>query len=105
MVNYLVDREFLIIRRALRHHPHLGAPFALVVLWVAPQHAHRTASTSLRTRENVDGGRLTGTVRTEKGKHLPTFHLQIDVVDRHETPVCFSQSTNGDGTRHCMSSF
>ena len=105
VVDDLVDREFLIIRRSLRHHPHLDTPLAFVVLGVASQHAHRTAGAPLRAREDVDGGRLAGAVGPQEGEYLSGFHLQVDIVDRHETPVCFPQSADGDGTRHHRSSF
>ena len=55
------------------------------------QHADLAVGALPEPLQDLDGGRLAGTVGTQEGEDLAAVHLQVDTADRFAAPVTLDQ--------------
>ena len=61
---------------------------------VLTKHRHRTAVTDPMTLENLDGGRLTGSIGSEQSEHLARFDRKIHAINGAHVPVMLDEPLN-----------
>lgn len=64
------------------------------MLWVNPEDADVSAGAGERPLEDLDGGRLAGTIGTQERGHLGAFGMQIDSRDGFDVAVGLVQAAN-----------
>ena len=79
------------------------------VAWVATEHHQSPAGAMEKTKNHLDRGRLTGSVRPEQTKNLVTIDVEVDPVDRFrrraqpEIGECLGQADRVNNALTCRS--
>src|SRR5262249_44641422 len=78
----LADPQFVELTRALQHDADPSPPVAIGLRRVDSEHAYHAGVTAAVPFEDLHGGRLARSVRTEQCEHLAPAHLEIEAIDR-----------------------
>src|SRR5512146_520821 len=80
----------------LKHNAEALADVVLMCARVKPVKLNCAAGGMQQRGEHLDGGGLSGSIRTEKGKDLTGSDVERDVIDGGETAKCFDEVFNAN---------
>src|SRR5450755_1487818 len=96
MGHRLSHSDVAIDPRALQHDPDLGTKGPRALARVQAEHGHIAGGPLPVTLEDLDGGRLAGTVRPQQPEHLAAAHLEVDAPYRLEITIGLPQTADLD---------
>src|SRR5450755_1099214 len=96
MGHRLSHSDVAIDPRALQHDPDLGTKGPRALARVEAEHGHVAGGPLPVALEDLDGGRLAGTVRPQQPEHLAAAHLEVDAPYRLEITIGLPQTADLD---------
>src|SRR5690606_1262939 len=101
MVHQLLDGDLVVARGALQHDADALAPARAGPLRVVAEDADLAGIPIAVPLEDLDSGRLTGTVRPEQREDLAGADVEVEAVDRGDIGVRLAQATDPDRVLRC----